>query len=60
MDVMLQMTFSNALSSTEMCILIEFALEFVPRVPINTISPLVQIMVWRRTGTKPLSEPMTA
>ena len=35
-----------------------FLLKFVPKGPINTIPALVQIMVWRRTGDKPLSELM--
>ena len=30
----------------------------VPKVPINNIRALVQIMAWRRSGDKPLSEPM--
>ena len=30
----------------------------VPNGPINNIPSLFQIMVWRRTGNKPLSEPM--
>ena len=33
-------------------------LKFVPRVRINNIPALVQIMAWRRPGDKPLSEPM--
>ena len=37
---------------------IEISLKFVPKVPINNISALVQIMAWRRPGDKPLSEPM--
>ena len=36
----------------------EISLKFVPRVPINNIPVLVQIMAWRRLGDKPLSEPM--
>ena len=36
---------------------IKISLEFVPKGPIN-IPALVQIMAWRRTGDKPLSEPM--
>ena len=31
---------------------------FVPKVPIKNIPALVQIMAWRRSGAKPLSEPM--
>ena len=34
------------------------SLKFVPRVGINNIPALVQIMAWRRPGGKPLSEPM--
>ena len=37
---------------------IEISLKFAPNGPINTIPSLVQIMVWRPSGTKPLSEPM--
>ena len=36
----------------------KISLKFVPRVRINNITALVQIMAWRRTGDKPLSEPM--
>ena len=32
--------------------------QFVPKVRINNIPSLVQIMAWRRPGDKPLSEPM--
>ena len=37
---------------------IKISLKFVPKVPINNIPALVQIMAWRRSGDKPLSEPM--
>ena len=37
---------------------IKFSLKFVPKGPINNNPALVQIMVWRRSGDKPLSEPM--
>ena len=37
---------------------ITISLKFVPKGPINNIPPLVQIMVCRRPGDKPLSEPM--
>ena len=40
----------------ENIILIEISLNFVPKGPINNIPALVQIMVWRRPGDKPLSE----
>ena len=39
-------------------ILIKISLKFVPKGPINNIPALVQIMAWRRSGDKPLSEPM--
>ena len=34
------------------------SLKFVPKFRINNIPALVQIMAWRRSGDKPLSEPM--
>ena len=37
---------------------IKISLKFVPKGQINKIPALVQIMVWRRPGNKPLSEPM--
>ena len=37
---------------------IKISLKFVPTGPINNIPPLAQIMAWRRSGDKPLSEPM--
>ena len=39
-------------------ILIKISLKFVPKGPINKIPSLVQIRIWRRPGTKQLSEPM--
>ena len=36
---------------------IKISLKFVPKGPINNIPALVQIMAWRRSGDKPLSEP---
>ena len=36
----------------------KISLKFVPKSPINNIPALVQIMAWRRSGIKPLSEPM--
>ena len=32
--------------------------KFVPKVPINNIPALLQIMAWHHSGDKPLSEPM--
>ena len=39
-------------------ILIQISLRFIPKGPINNIPSLVQIMAWRRSGDKPLSQPM--
>ena len=39
-------------------ILPRVSLKFVPKIRINNIPALVQIMGWRRPGDKPLSEPM--
>ena len=36
----------------------EISLKFVPKGPINNIPALVQMMAWRRSGDKPLSEPV--
>ena len=36
----------------------EISLKYVPWGIIDNISELVQIMAWRRSGDKPLSEPM--
>ena len=37
---------------------IKISLKYVPKGPINNIPALVKIMAWRRSGDKPLSEPM--
>ena len=37
---------------------IKISPKFVPKGPINNIPALVQIMAWRLSGNKPLSEPM--
>ena len=37
---------------------LKISLKFVPRVRINNIPTLVQIMAWRRSGDKPFSESM--
>ena len=39
-------------------ILIRISLKFVPYGPIDNKWALVQVRAWRRTGAKPLSEPM--
>ena len=40
------------------CSLIKFSLKYVRKYPIDNNPALVQIMAWRRSGDKPLSEPM--
>ena len=40
------------------CIFIRISLKFVPKGPIANTSALVLVMAWRRTGDKPLPEPM--
>ena len=37
---------------------IQISLKYVPRSPIGDKPALVQVMVWRRTGDKPLPGPM--
>ena len=37
---------------------VKISLKYVTKGPINNIPALVQIMAWRRSGDKPLSEPM--
>ena len=37
---------------------LKISLRFVPKVPIDSIPALVQIMAWRRSDDKPLSEQM--
>ena len=34
------------------------SMEFLPKGPFEKKSALVQVMAWRRTGGKPLPEPM--
>ena len=40
------------------CMAIIISLKFFPKGPNDNKAALVQIMAWRRTGDKPLSEPM--
>ena len=40
------------------CMSIRISLKFVSKSPIDNISALVSVMAWRRTGDKPLPEPM--
>ena len=51
-------TFKRIFLNENVRISIKIALKFVPKGPINNVPALVQIMAWRRSGDKPLSEPM--
>ena len=51
-------TFKRTFLNENVIISIKISLNFVLKGPINNIPALVQIMAWRRSGDKPLSEPM--
>ena len=51
-------TFKCIFVNENVWIVLKISLTFVPKVGINNIPALVQIMAWRRPGDKPLSEPM--
>ena len=51
-------TFKRIFLNENVWISLKISLKFVPRVRINNIPALVQIMAWRRPGGKPLSKPM--
>ena len=44
--------------SENWCILVKFSLKYVRKGPIDDNPALVEIMAWRRSGDKPLSQPM--
>ena len=50
-------TFKCIFLNKEKWISLKISLKFVPKVPINNIPALVQIMAWHRLGDKPLFEP---
>ena len=55
----LQTKFSNVIFLDEnIWILLKISLKFVCKFQMNNIPALVQMMIWRRTGDKPLSEPI--
>ena len=49
-------TFKRIFVNKTVRISIKISLKFVPKCPINNNPALVQIMAWRRSGDKPLSE----
>ena len=58
MDAILQTTLSNGFFNENAWISLKISLKFVPKVQIDNIRALVQIMAWRRPGDKPSFEPM--
>ena len=50
--------FKSIFLNENVWISIRISLKFVAKGSINNIPPLVEIMAWRRSGDKPLSEPM--
>ena len=55
-----QTTISNAFWRMKSFVLIRISLKFIPKGPIDNKPALCQLMAWRRTGDKPLPEPMMA
>ena len=54
-----QTTFSNCIFLNENDIIpIQISFNYAPRSPIDNKPALVQVTAWRRTGDKPLPEPM--
>ena len=51
-------TFKRIFLNENVIISIKISMKFIPKSPINNIPAMVQIMAWRRSGGKPLSEPM--
>ena len=63
MATIFPMMISKSFSSMKIVVFsFKISLKFVPHGPINNwiIPELVQIMAWRQSGNKPLSEPMMA
>ena len=56
MAAIFETTFSNEIFLNEN--MIKISLKFVTKGPINHNPAMVQIMAWRQSGNKPLSEPM--
>ena len=56
--IMADDNFKQIFFNENVWISINISLMFVSKGPINNIPALLQIMVWRRPGDMPLSEPM--
>ena len=50
--------FRCILVNEKLCILNKISLKLIPKGPIDNNPALVQIMVWRQVGDKPLPEPL--
>ena len=50
--------FKCIFSNENVWISLTISLKLIPKVPLNNIPALFQIMAWRRSGDKPLFEPM--
>ena len=50
--------FKYIFMNEKFCVSIRISVKFVPKRPIDNESELVRVMAWRRTGDKPLHEPM--
>ena len=51
-------TFKYTYRAANICVLIDISLKCVPEGPIYKMSAVVQVMACRRSGDKPLLEPM--
>ena len=51
-------SFKRNFMNEKFFISIQISLKFVPRGPIDNKPAFVQVMAWRRTGDKPLPEPI--
>ena len=58
MAAILQTIFPDAFYLMKILNFVWISPKFAPMSPIDNTSTLVQVMAWRRTGDKPLPEPM--
>ena len=57
-DILAEDIFKRILLNKNIWISNKISPKYVPWGPIDNMTALVQIMAWRRSGDKPLSEPM--
>ena len=50
--------FKRIFENENLSIFIRFSLKFLPKATVDNMPALVQVITWRRTGDKPLPEPM--